>query len=64
MRMENSQATGMGAAGATRETAKEIVRRTLRERGVRGLYRGYWATLSRNVPSAIIWFSLYEEIKL
>ncbi|CAN0338061.1 unnamed protein product [Ectocarpus sp. 12 AP-2014] len=54
----------MGAVGGARETAKEIVRRTLREKGVRGLYRGYWATLSRNVPSAIIRFSLYEEIKL
>ncbi|CAM9866926.1 unnamed protein product, partial [Hapterophycus canaliculatus] len=58
------QASGMGAAGAVRENAKDIVRRTLREKGVRGLYRGYWATLSRNVPSAIIRFSLYEEIKL
>ncbi|CAN0087895.1 unnamed protein product [Scytosiphon promiscuus] len=58
------QASGMGAAGAVRETAKDVVRRTLREKGVRGLYRGYWATLSRNVPSAIIRFSLYEEIKL
>ncbi|CAM9986572.1 unnamed protein product [Laminaria digitata] len=54
----------MGAAGAARETAREIVARTLREKGVRGLYCGYWATLSRNVPSAIIRFSLYEEIKL
>lgn len=54
----------MGAAGGVRETGKQVVRRTLREKGVRGLYRGYWATLSRNVPSAIIRFSLYEEIKL
>ncbi|CAN0020019.1 unnamed protein product [Ectocarpus sp. 4 AP-2014] len=58
------QASGMGAVGGARETAKEIVRRTVREKGVRGLYCGYWATLSRNVPSAIIRFSLYEEIKL
>ena len=58
------KASGMGAAGGARETAKQVVQRTLREKGVRGLYRGYWATLSRNVPSAIIRFSLYEEIKL
>ena len=58
------QASGMAAAGAVRESAREIVVRTVREKGVRGLYCGYWATLSRNVPSAIIRFTLYEEIKL
>lgn len=58
------QASGMGAAGGARLTAGAIIRRTLREHGVRGLYRGYWPTLSRNIPSAIIRFSLYEEMKL
>lgn len=28
------------------------------------IYSGYRATLMRNVPSAIIRFALYEEIKL
>lgn len=60
----SAKASGMGAPGAAKETAAQIVRRALREQGVRGLYRGYWATLSRNIPSAVIRFSLYEEIKL
>lgn len=58
------KASGMHAAGGARETAKEIIQRTVREKGVQGLYCGYWATLSRNIPSAVIRFSLYEEIKL
>ncbi|CAM9158373.1 unnamed protein product [Choristocarpus tenellus] len=44
--------------------AVSLVRETLRKEGLCGLYRGYWATLSRNVPSAVIRFSLYEELKL
>lgn len=59
-----SQASGMAAAGSSRATAAQIIRSTLQEKGVRGLYCGYWATLSRNIPSAVIRFSLYEEIKL
>lgn len=54
----------MAAGGGARENARQIVQRTLREKGVQGLYCGYWATLSRNIPSAVIRFSLYEEIKL
>lgn len=54
----------MGAAGGARETARQIIARTVQEKGVRGLYCGYWATLSRNIPSAVIRFSLYEEFKL
>ena len=33
------------------------------ESGVRGLYRGYQATLMRNIPSAALRFVLYEELK-
>jgi len=36
----------------------------LREKGVRGLYSGYRATLLRNIPSAVLRFALYEEFKL
>lgn len=32
--------------------------------GVRALYRGYGVTLARNIPSAVLKFSLYEEAKV
>lgn len=40
--------------------AAEVVRNA----GVTGLYRGYKATLLRNIPSTMIRFALYEELKL
>lgn len=36
----------------------------VRTSGVQGLYRGYKATLLRNIPSTMIRFALYEEFKL
>lgn len=33
------------------------------ESGLKGLYRGYQATLMRNIPSAMLRFVLYEELK-
>jgi len=41
-----------------------VVRKTLRENGVGGLYCGYRATLARNIPSAIFRFGVYEELRL
>ena len=35
----------------------------LKEKGIRGLYAGYQATLMRNIPSAMLRFVLYEELK-
>jgi solute carrier family 25 S-adenosylmethionine transporter 26 len=35
----------------------------LREQGILGLYRGYAATLLRNIPSAALRFGLYEELQ-
>jgi solute carrier family 25 S-adenosylmethionine transporter 26 len=32
--------------------------------GVYGLYTGYAATLMRNIPSAVIRFAVYEEVKM
>lgn len=32
--------------------------------GVRGLYQGYKATLLRNIPSTMLRFALYEELKV
>jgi len=37
--------------------------RLLREQGIRGLYSGYQATLMRNIPSAMLRFVVYEELK-
>lgn len=39
--------------------ASELVRNS----GPRGLYRGYKATLLRNIPSTMIRFAVYEELK-
>lgn len=39
--------------------ASELVRKA----GPRGLYRGYKATLLRNIPSTMIRFAVYEELK-
>lgn len=39
--------------------ASELVRQA----GPRGLYRGYKATLLRNIPSTMIRFAVYEELK-
>jgi len=35
----------------------------VQEKGIRGLYSGYKATLLRNIPSAMLRFVLYEELK-
>lgn len=35
----------------------------IRTAGIRGLYRGYQATLMRNIPTAALRFVLYEELK-
>jgi solute carrier family 25 S-adenosylmethionine transporter 26 len=40
-----------------------VVTKLLHERGIGGLYVGYQATLMRNIPSAIMRFVLYEELK-
>jgi hypothetical protein len=45
-------------------TAGCVIKETLQESGLRGLYRGYQATLLRNIPTAVLRFALYEEIKL
>ena len=36
----------------------------IRTAGISGLYRGYKATLLRNIPSTMIKFATYEELKL
>lgn len=36
----------------------------VRTSGARGLYRGYKATLLRNIPSTMLRFAIYEEVKI
>lgn len=35
----------------------------MKTKGIRGIYSGYQATLMRNIPSAMIRFVIYEELK-
>jgi len=51
------------AAGDTSATAARVVMTSLQQDGLSGLYRGYCATLLRNIPSAVIRFVAYEELK-
>ena len=43
--------------------ARSIIVSTLQKRGVRGLFVGYRPTIMRNIPGAVIRFSVYEELK-
>ncbi|XP_061584290.1 mitochondrial S-adenosylmethionine carrier protein, partial [Cololabis saira] len=36
---------------------------TLREEGARGLYRGYWSTVLREIPFSLVQFPLWEYLK-
>lgn len=45
-------------------SVRTIVRDAVQEKGIAGLYCGYKSTLMRNVPSAIMRFAIYEELKL
>lgn len=45
------------------KTAAAVVVQILKEKGISGLYCGYQATLMRNIPSAVLRFALYEELK-
>jgi Mitochondrial carrier protein len=52
----------MQASGC--HSVSTVVQQILAEScGVRGLFRGYQATLMRNIPSAILRFVIYEELK-
>ena len=51
-------------AGQKTRGAVTLLRETLASQGLSGVYKGYWATLSRNIPSAVLRFTLYEELKL
>jgi len=48
--------------GGGREVGR-VIQDVLQKQGVRGLYSGYSATLLRNIPSAVLRFCVYEELK-
>jgi solute carrier family 25 (mitochondrial S-adenosylmethionine transporter), member 26 len=55
---------GAGASGvATTIGIGEIVRQILTINGLKGFYPSYRATLMRNIPSAVVRFTVYEELK-
>ncbi|CAM9115415.1 unnamed protein product [Chrysoparadoxa australica] len=58
--LQVSNSAGTGAAAK----ALPLVSETIRTHGVQGLYRGYFACLKRNIPSAVLRFTLYEEFKV
>eukprot|EP01039_Chlorochromonas_danica_P000730 gene730-793_t len=61
------QAYRTGSLLLTRETSLNawgVSQQILRQQGVWGFYPSYFATLARNIPSAAIRFTLYEELKL
>eukprot|EP00607_Mallomonas_marina_P007798 CAMPEP_0182418888 /NCGR_PEP_ID=MMETSP1167-20130531/3265_1 /TAXON_ID=2988 /ORGANISM="Mallomonas Sp, Strain CCMP3275" /LENGTH=200 /DNA_ID=CAMNT_0024593349 /DNA_START=510 /DNA_END=1109 /DNA_ORIENTATION=- len=47
----------------TTASVTEVAREIFRTKGVKGFYSGYRATLSRNIPSAVVRFTLYEELR-
>ena len=44
-------------------TSYEALRYILRSEGIRGIYKGYGATLASYGPFACLYFVLYEELK-
>ena len=39
------------------------IARIVNSEGLRGLYRGYWACLSREIPGWAAYFAIYEKLK-
>ncbi|CEM02746.1 unnamed protein product [Vitrella brassicaformis CCMP3155] len=58
------QASKSGAIGAGQILSSvDILWAAVKESGIKGVYRGYRATLVRNVPSSVLRFSVFEELK-
>jgi hypothetical protein len=51
------------SASSTTTGMTTSVMSVIQQKGIVGLYTGYGATLMRNIPSAMIRFVLYEELK-
>jgi hypothetical protein len=54
---------GARSGAATTIGIGEIVRQILTTSGLKGFYPSYRATLMRNIPSAVVRFTVYEELK-
>eukprot|EP01041_Mallomonas_annulata_P002888 gene2888-5667_t len=52
-----------GVRGSS-STVTDVIKEILKTKGISGFYSSYLATLSRNIPSAVIRFTLYEELRL
>lgn len=57
------QYTAQQQSCATSAIARTSILSVIREKGVAGLYAGYGETLMRNIPSVMVRFVLYEELK-
>ncbi|XP_068714583.1 mitochondrial S-adenosylmethionine carrier protein-like isoform X2 [Montipora foliosa] len=51
------------AQAYTHLTSLQALKYTLKEEGFLGLYRGYWNTLSREIPFALMQYPLWELLK-
>lgn len=60
-----SRLQGQGGLGVEKRYTgvASVVRTTIKEEGIRGLYSGLGVTLLRTVPAAMITLSVYEETK-
>ena len=51
------------AQANSRQSSWEVLRGTVRGGGLRGLYRGYAATVSREIPFSLVQYPLWEYLK-
>ena len=50
-------------AQASRKASLNILKQTYQEAGLGGLYRGYFTTVCREVPFALLQFPIWEQLK-
>jgi solute carrier family 25 S-adenosylmethionine transporter 26 len=62
---QNMQSVKTAAIATGKSTGlRDVVASIYKKQGLQGFYRGYRATVFRNVPGAVIRFALYEELKV